>query len=63
MMNVLVLRFANAIFEAVWSRSYVERVEICCLEEVDCKGAEAISTRTGSFAMLCRIIWRSYWLW
>ena len=37
-MNVLVLRFANAIFEAVWSRRYVERVEICCLEEVDCKG-------------------------
>ena len=32
------LRFANAIFEAVWSRRYVERVEICCLEEVDCKG-------------------------
>ena len=37
-MNVLVLRFANAIFEAVWSRRYVERVEICCLEEVDCRG-------------------------
>ena len=36
--QVLVLRFANAIFEAVWSRRYVERVEICCLEEVDCKG-------------------------
>ena len=37
-MNVLVLRFGNAIFEAVWSRRYVERVDICCLEEVDCKG-------------------------
>ena len=37
-MNVLVLRFGNAIFEAVWSRRFVERVEICCLEEVDCKG-------------------------
>jgi len=37
-MNVLVLRFGNAIFEAVWSRRFVERVEICCLEEVDCRG-------------------------
>lgn len=32
--NVLVLRFANAIFEPVWNRNYVEHVEITAAESL-----------------------------
>lgn len=37
-MNVLVLRFANVCFEAVWSRFHIARVEICCLEKIGTNG-------------------------
>ena len=37
-MNVLVLRFANVCFEAIWSRFHVSRVEVCCLEEIGTAG-------------------------
>ena len=32
--NILVLRFANSIFEPLWNRKYVDYVEICALETV-----------------------------
>lgn len=32
--NVLVLRFANAIFEPIWNRNYVEHIQITANEEV-----------------------------
>ncbi len=32
--NLLVLRFANAIFEPIWNRNYVDHVEITAAEEV-----------------------------
>ena len=32
--NILVLRFANAIFEPIWNRRYVQYVEICAAEEI-----------------------------
>jgi glucose-6-phosphate 1-dehydrogenase len=33
--NLLVLRFANAIFEPVWNRRYIDHVQITVAEEVD----------------------------
>ncbi|HEX3998532.1 MAG TPA: glucose-6-phosphate dehydrogenase [Pirellulales bacterium] len=33
--NVLVLRFANTIFEPVWNRNYIDHVQITVAEEVD----------------------------
>jgi glucose-6-phosphate 1-dehydrogenase len=36
--NIAVLRFANAIFEPIWNRRYIEHVEITVAEEVDVGG-------------------------
>jgi glucose-6-phosphate 1-dehydrogenase len=33
--NMLVLRFANSIFEPIWNRNYIEHVQITVAEEVD----------------------------
>jgi glucose-6-phosphate 1-dehydrogenase len=33
--NLLVLRFANTIFEPIWNRNYIDHVEITVAEEVD----------------------------
>ena len=33
--NLLVLRFANTIFEPVWNRNYIDHVQITVAEEVD----------------------------
>ena len=35
--NMLVLRFANSIFEPVWNRHYIDHVQITVAEEVDCR--------------------------
>ncbi len=34
MQNVFVLRFANAIFEPIWNRNYIDHVQITVAEEV-----------------------------
>ena len=33
--NVLVLRFANTIFEPIWNRNYIDHVQITVAEDVD----------------------------
>ena len=33
--NLLVLRFANTIFEPIWNRNYIDHVQITVAEEVD----------------------------
>ncbi|MGD9634972.1 MAG: glucose-6-phosphate dehydrogenase [Pirellulales bacterium] len=41
--NLLVLRFANTIFEPVWNRNYIDHVQITVAEEVD------VQTRAGYY--------------
>jgi glucose-6-phosphate 1-dehydrogenase len=41
--NLLVLRFANTIFEPVWNRNYIDHVQITVAEEVD------VGTRAGYY--------------
>jgi glucose-6-phosphate 1-dehydrogenase len=36
--NMLVLRFANSIFEPIWNRNYIDHVQITVAEEVDVAG-------------------------
>lgn len=33
--NMMVLRFANSIFEPIWNRNYIDNVQIVCSETVD----------------------------
>lgn len=33
--NMMVLRFANSIFEPIWNRNYIDNVQIFCSESVD----------------------------
>lgn len=36
--NILALRFANSIFEPIWNRNYIERVEITAVENMGIEG-------------------------
>ena len=33
--NMMVLRFANSIFEPIWNRNYIDNIQIVCSESVD----------------------------
>jgi glucose-6-phosphate 1-dehydrogenase len=45
--NLLVLRFANAIFEPVWNRRYIDHVQITVAEEVDVGRRAGFYDQTG----------------
>jgi glucose-6-phosphate 1-dehydrogenase len=45
--NILVVRFANAIFEPVWNRRYVDHVQISVVEPSGVEGREEFYDRAG----------------
>ncbi len=45
--NILVLRFANSIFEPIWNRNYIDHVQITVAEEVDVGGRGAFYDSAG----------------
>lgn len=46
--NLLVTRFANGIFEPLWNRNYVERIEITAAESVGVKGRAGYYDESGA---------------
>jgi glucose-6-phosphate 1-dehydrogenase len=46
--NVLALRFANALFEPVWNRRYVDHVQLTVAEDIGIEGRGAFYERTGA---------------
>jgi glucose-6-phosphate 1-dehydrogenase len=46
--NILVLRFANALFEPVWNRRYVDRLELTVAEDIGIEGRGRFYERTGA---------------
>ncbi len=46
--NILVFRFANAIFEPIWNRKYIDHVEITAAEQIGVEGRGRFYDETGA---------------
>jgi glucose-6-phosphate 1-dehydrogenase len=46
--NIISLRFANPIFEAVWDKKYIDRIEIKATEQIGVKGRGKYYDKTGA---------------
>jgi len=54
--NLLVFRFANVFYNAVWNRNFIENVQIIFKEPFGTEGRGGYLTNLASFAMSCKIV-------
>jgi glucose-6-phosphate 1-dehydrogenase len=53
---MLVTRFSNGIFEPLWNRNFIERIEITSAESLGVEDRGGYYDHSGAFAICCRTI-------